>query len=244
MNISYLIYIALLIFAIYKLTPPLLKNSALKALAAGENDRAVSLYKSASNIFGGNNQYKTEYALVLMRLGEFAQAESVLNGIILNRKISQGDKINAKTYRAMARHKLGRTDEAVEDMTELFKTSKSTLVYGMLGYLKQLSGEAALDFCKEAYDYNSDDRDICDNMLVAYIRTGDFSAADKIAAGLREKYPHFVEAFYHSALLEVKRENAEKAAEYLDKTAECKRSMLTTVSEEDIENLRKEIKNA
>ena len=244
MKLLYLVYIALLIFAVYKLTPAILKHLALKALAEGKNDKAVSLYKSASDIFGGNNQYKTEYALVLMRLGEFARAESVLNGIILDRKIPQQDKINAKTYRAMARHKLGRTYEAQEDMTELFKTAKSTVVYGMLGYLKQLSGEAALDFCKEAYDYNSGDRDICDNLLVAYIRTGDFSEADKIAADLREKYPHFVEAFYHSAVLELKKGNIQTAKEFLNRTAECRRSMLTTVSEEDIEKLRKEIENA
>lgn len=244
MKFLYFVYIALLIFAVYKLTPAILKSLALKALAEGKNDKAVSLYKSASDIFGGNNQYKTEYALVLMRLGEFSKAESILNGIILDRKIPQKDKVNAKTYRAMARHKLGRTDEAIEDMSELFKTAKSTVVYGMLGYLKQLSGEAALDFCKEAYDYNSDDRDVCDNLLVAYIRTGDFAEADRIAADLREKYPKFVEAFYHSALLEAKKGNGKKATEYLDKIAGCRRSMLTTVSQEDIEKLRKEIENA
>lgn len=244
MHLFYIVLIALMIFAIFKLTPAILKIVAVRALMDGNKDKALSLYKTASQIFGGNNQYKTEYALVLMRVGEFKQAETVLNSIILDRKIPQKDKINAKTYRAMAYHKQGRTDEAKETMEELFETAKTTVVYGMLGYLKQLSGDAELDFCKEAYDYNSDDRDICDNMLVAYIRTGDFENADKIAEGLREKYPQFVEGFYHSAILELKKGNRQKATEFLDKTADCRRSMLTTVSEEDIENLRKEIKNA
>ena len=244
MKLIYILSAALLAFAVYKLTPAVIKNFAIKALSEGRNDKAAALYKTASEIFGGNNQYKTEYSLVLLRLGEYKQAEKVLNEIILDRKIQQKDKINAKTYRAMAYHKLGRTDEATEDMEELYETAKTTLVYGMLGYLKQLSGEAELDFCKEAYDYNSDDRDICDNMLVAYIRTGDFENADKIAADLREKYPHFVEAFYHSALLEMKKGNFGQAEAFLNKTAECRRSMLTTISEEDIEKLRKEIKNA
>lgn len=244
MSIIYILSIALFIFAMFKLIPAVLKVCAMRAIAKGNNDRAVALYKMAAYIFGGNNQYKTEYALVLMRFGEFGQAENILNGIILDREIPQKDKINAKTYRAMARHKLGRTAEALEDMTELFEDAKTTFVYGMLGYLKQLSGNAELEFCKEAYDYNSEDRDICDNLLVAYIRTGDFDKADEIAADLREKYPQFVEAFYHSALLEFKRGNVAKAAEFLDKMKECRRSMLTTVSKEDIENLRKEIENA
>ena len=240
----HIIGIAVLIFAIFKLTPPMVKNFALRALADGKNDKAVSLYKTASELFGGNNQYKTEYALVLLRLGEFKKAENVLNALIIDKKISGKDKLNAKTYRAMAYHKQGRTAEALEDMEELFESAKSTVIYGMLGYLKQVGGEAALDFCKEAYDYNSDDRDICDNMLVAYIRTDDLEKATEIAAELREKYPQFVEAFYHSALLELKKGNKTAAMEFLDKTADCRRSMLTTVSEEDIENLRKEIENA
>ena len=244
MILIYIISTLLLIFAIYKLTPALMKYFAIRALADGKNDKAVSLYKLAADIFGGNNQYKTEYALVLMRLGRFKQAETVLNGIILDRKIAAKDKINAKTYRAMAYHKLGRTEEALEDMTELFGTVKSSLVYGLLGYLKQLSGNSELEFCKEAYDYNSDDRDICDNLLVAYIREGNFAEADKLAEDLRQKFPQFVEAFYHSAVLELKKGNVKGAKQFLDRTAECRRSMLTTVSEEDIEKLRNEIENA
>ena len=195
-------------------------------------------------MFGGNNQYKTEYALLLMRIGEFKEAEKVLNTIILDRAIAQKNKINAKTYRAMAYHKQGRTAEAIEEMTELFKTAKSTVVYGLLGYLKQLDGSSALDFCLESYDYNSDDRDICDNLMVAYIREGELQKADEIAEELREKFPQFVEGFYHSAILELKKGNKEKAKKFLEETDNCRRSMLTTVTLEDIEKLKEEIKNA
>ena len=129
-------------------------------------------------------------------------------------------------------------------MEELFETAKTTITYGMMGYLKQLNGQAEIDLCKEAYEYNSDDRDICDNLLVAYIRTEDYENADRIAADLREKFPQFLEGFYHSALLELKKGNKSAAKEYIDKTADCITSKLTTISEEDIEKLRKEIENA
>lgn len=244
MKLLYIILAAVLVFAAYKLTPTVLKFKAVKALQEGENDKAVSLYKRASHIFGGNNQYKIEYALVLMRLGEYKEAEKTLNTIILDRSIPKKEKINAKTYRAMAYHKEGRTEEAIEEMTELYETVKTTVVYGLFGYLKQLDGTSALDFCLEAYDYNSDNRDICDNLLVAYIREGNFEKADEIADNLRDRYPQFLEAFYHSAILELKKGNKGKAMEFLDKTAECKRSKLTTVSEEEIEKLRSEIENA
>ncbi|MBR4723792.1 MAG: tetratricopeptide repeat protein [Clostridia bacterium] len=244
MKLLYIISIAALVFAAYKLTPAIVKHLAVKALADGNNDKAVSLYKTAAHMFGGNNQYKIEYALVLMRNGEYKEAEKTLNVIILDRSIPQKNKINAKTYRAAAYHKQGRTEEAIEEMTELYETVKTTVVYGLLGYLKQLDGTSALDFCLEAYDYNSDDRDICDNLLVAYIREGELEKAEKIAEDLRKQYPQFLEAFYHSALLESKKGNREKALEFLGKTAECRRSALTTVSEEEIDRLRKEIENA
>lgn len=240
-HILELIALGLLIFAVYKITPVLLKYFAMRALVAGQNDKAIAGYKRASEIFGGNKQYKIEYALVLMRLGEYKQAETELNLVILDRTLPQKNKISAKTYRAMAYLKQGRKEEALEEMEELFETAKTTITYGMLGYLRQLDGAAELDLCKEAYDYNSEDRDICDNLLVAYIRTGDFENADKIAAYLREKFPVFLEGFYHSALLELKKGNKKAAAEYLDKTADCRTSSLTTISKEDIENLRKEI---
>ena len=231
-------------FSVYKLTPVIIKHFALRALADGNNGRAVSLYKKAAEMFGGNIRYKTEYALVLLRVGEYKEAENVLNSIILDRKIPGKDKINPKTYRAMAYHKQGRDEEALEDMEELFETAKTTIVYSMLGYLRQLDGAAELELCEEAYDYNSDDRDICDNLLVALIRTGDLEKAEDIARDLREKYPQFVEGFYHSALLALKKGDKVAAKEYLDKTADCRRSKLTTVSEEEIEKLRKEIENA
>ena len=239
-----IISVALLVFAIYKLTPVALKFYAVRALSEGKNDKALSRYKTASELFGGNKQYKIEYALILMRLGEYKEAETVLNTSILDRSLPQKHKINAKTYRAMAYLKQGRKAEALEDMEELFETSKTTITYGMMGYLKQIDGNAELDLCKEAYEYNSDDRDICDNLLVAYIRTGDYQSADKIASDLRERFPQFLEGFYHSALLELKKGNKQAAAEFLDKTADCRTSKLTTISQEDIENLRKEIENA
>lgn len=244
MKFLFVVIIALLAFAIYKLLPALLKNFAIRELANGNNDKAESLFETAADLFGGNNQYKVEYALLLMRNGKYKDAEKILNVIILDRSVPQKNKINAKTYRAMSYHKQGRTEEALEEMTELYETVKTTVVYGLLGYLKQLDGASALDFCEEAYDYNSDDRDICDNLLVALIREGRLEKADEIASDLREKYPQFVEGFYHSAMLELKKGNKERAEEFLEKTQDCRRSMLTTVSVEDIEKLKEEIKNA
>jgi len=244
MKILFLVTCIILLFVISKLIPALFRLFALRAYNAGKNSKALKLYKLAIKFSFSKLHYKTEYSLLLMRMGNFKEAASLLTEIIIDKKISKVDKVNVRAYRAMAYHKMGRNDEALEEMEELFKSTKSSVIYGLLGFLRQLSGKPEVDFCEEAYAYNSDDRDICDNLLVAYIRSGNFQKADEIAKNLREKYPRFVEAFYHSALLEYKKGNKDKAKEYLEKLKECKRSMLTTVAQEEIENLKEEIENA
>ena len=41
----------------------------------------------------------------------------------------------------------------------------------------------------------------------------------------------------------MKRGNYKKAEEYLDKLSQCKRSGMTTITEEEIEKLKQEVKN-
>ena len=244
MIILLIILIVIVAFAVIKGMPYAFKLMALRAYGNGNAQKALALYKKAAELFGGKTQYKTEYALMLMREGEFKTAENILTSIILDRSILPKDKINVKAYRAMAYHKQGRTDEALEDMEELYKTAKTTVVYGMLGYLRQLGGNAEVELCEEAYEYNSDDRDICDNLLVAYTVSGDFDKAEKISNELIKKYPSFVEGFYHSAQLELKRGNIRAAKAYASRISECRRTMLTTVSEAEVEELKEEINNA
>ncbi|MDD6735805.1 MAG: tetratricopeptide repeat protein [Clostridiales bacterium] len=236
----------LLVTGIIKIVSVVLIMQGNKAYGAGNNEKALKFYKRAANMAMASMSSKIMYALMLMRSGQFAEAEHVLSEIILygKAKMKPAELYSAKAYRCMAFEKQGRLDEALEDAREIFENCKNTLTYGMLGYLMQKNGGAELEFCLEAYDYNSDDRDICDNLLLAYLRSGDLDNAEKLAADLRNKYPDFAEAFYHSAQIALKRGDKALAAEYADKLAECHFTAMTTVSEKDIEDLREEIKNA
>ncbi len=236
--------IALLIYGIVKIIPSVFWVLANRAFADGDKEKAMKHYKTASEIFGGSANNKITYALMLMRVGRYAEAELILNNIILYSGVKPNVKYTAKAYRCMAYQKQGRLDDALEDAEELFERFKSTTTYGMLGYLRQLKGGAELDFCKEAYDYNSDDRDICDNLAVAYIRMGEFDKAAEITKDLREKFPEFTEGFYHSAIVALKKGDKKAAEEHIDAIKDCSRTAMTTVSEEEIDRLREEIKNA
>ncbi len=236
--------IILLIYGINKAISIIFVMKANKAYNEGDNKKALNCYKISTNLPLASTSSKVMYALMLMRSGEFDEAEKLLSALILYGKMKPQEKFNAKAYRCMVKQKLGRLDEAIEDAEELFENCKNTVTYGMLGYLRQLRGGAELELCRQAYEYNSDDRDICDNLAVAYIRSGDLDAAEKLTEKLRSDYPDFAEAYYHSAQAALKKGDKTAAAEYADKIASCHFTAMTTVSQKDIEDLKEEIKNA
>mgnify|MGYP000164043595 CR=1 FL=1 len=68
----------------------------------------------------------------------------------------------------MVYYKQGRLDEAIEDAQSMMNEGyRNSSIYGMLGYFKLLRNDdldETTKLCEEAYDYNSDDRDIKDNL--------------------------------------------------------------------------------
>ena len=236
--------VILLIYGAVKIISAAFVLSGNKAYNDGNNQKALDCYRKAAGMPLAGTSSKIMYALMLMRSGEFEKAENLLSEIILYGKTKPQEKFNARAYRCMAKQKLGKLDEATEDAEELFESCKNTVTYGMLGYLRQLRGGAELELCKEAYGYNSDDRDICDNLAVAYIRSGNLAEAEKLTEKLRSEYPDFAEAFYHSAQLALKKGDVSAAKAYADKIADCHFTAMTTVTQKDIEELKDEIKNA
>ena len=78
--------------------------------------------------------------------------------------------------------------------------------------------------------------------MVAYLRGKNYEEAKKLCEELVENHPQFIEGFYHGAIAELNLGNKEKAAEYLEKINDCRRTYMTTVSQEDIEKLKAELK--
>lgn len=242
MTIVLIIAAIIIILAIKSLIPTAYAAKATQAYADGNIKAAIAYYKKAAA--SGKAEHKINYALMLMRDGAFRDAEAVFNGMVLDSATLANDKLRAKLYRCMLYEKTDRLSDALEDAEEIFERMKNTTVYSVLGYLRQKKGGAELDFCLEAYDYNSDDRDICDNLVIAYIRSGELEKAKELASEICERFPTFLEGFYHSAVIANMMGDKVAAKEFLDKTENCTRNLLTTISEEEIELLRKEIENA
>ena len=206
---------------IYNFLPTYYAINGNKAFEIGDEDRAREWYKKACETGRANVKLKSSYAYVLLRTGYADEAEKVLDPIIRVKGLAPEKKNLAKQQRCMVYYKQGRLDEAIEDAQSMMNEGyRNSSIYGMLGYFKLLRNDdldETTKLCEEAYDYNSDD--------------------------LVGSTPNFVEGFYHGIQIAMKLNKYDKAAEYAEKLKECKRSGMTTVTEEEVNKLIQEVKN-
>lgn len=231
-------------FVIYKAIPTVYAFLGNSAYNKDDEEKALAFYDKAVSTGRSGAAIAITYVLMLMRTGKMDKALSVVNNIIADRKTKLQEKYTAKQYRSLIYFKQGDKEEALQDAYEIFEECKNTTMYGLLGYLKLACDEPipeTLDFCKEAYDYNDEDRDIVDNLVLAYYKNGEYDKAEELASDLVEMSPKFVEAYYHSALIATAKGDNTKAKELLEHIGECTRTALTTVSEEEIDNLKREL---
>ncbi|MBQ8637240.1 MAG: tetratricopeptide repeat protein [Clostridia bacterium] len=214
-----------------------------RAYRNNNTQKAIKWFEKAIATGKASGTIRNNYAMLLLKTGNPKGAEEEFNTVINSKSCTAEEKRSARQYRCMAYLKQGKKVIALSGAKELFAEAKNTITYALMGYLMQLTNtdnNELLALCEEAYDYNSDDRDIIDNLIVALIRNNQLDRAKKLAAELRKSHPTFVEAFYHSALIELKLGNKEAAKEHLSNIPDCRRSFLTTVSEEEIALLEKE----
>ncbi len=233
-----------LLYIAYLKLPEIYAANGNKAYNSDDFKKASEYYEKAIDTGRAKAQIGIRYILMLMRAGEMDKAMQMANNIIANRKTSVAEKYIVKEYRALIYFKQGNKEEALEDAKEIFESYKNTTIYGLLGYLMLACLEPieeTMEFCKEAYDYNSDDRDIVDNMLLAYYKTGDYKRAEELSDELLEMSPKFVEAHYHGALVKMALGKKQEAKELLENIDDCIRTALTTVSEEEIADLQRQL---
>ena len=105
-------------------------------------------------------------------------------------------------------------------------------------------GKKAVEFNEEAYDYNSDDNIITDNLAEAYAINGEYDKAKEIYEELlaRDPEPRFPEAYYGYGELLIKQGEKEKGIELIEKSLEKPFSFLSLKSKEEIEQMLEEYK--
>lgn len=238
--------LAILLYGVYTYIPAYWALKAQKAFADADFQGAKKYYKKSLATNRAKTQVRLNCAYALMRTGDYDEAEEILDEIVRTKVLKKEEmRYAAKQARCMVYYKQGRMEEAMADGMELYNDGyRNTNVYGMLGYFKLIMNDdidEATAFCEEAYEYNSDDRDIMDNLSLCYYQKGEYEKAAELSDKILEEAPKFVEAYYHGAQIAVKLGNYKKAKELLTHTDDCRWSTMTTVSHEDIDGLNRMI---
>ena len=182
------------------------------------------------------------YAYYLMREGHVEKSEALYKKI-LSQNVKPELRYKLRSDLAVLMLKTGRIDEALEELEEITLNYTTTTTYGTLGYLYLLKNNKrkAVEYNEEAYEYNSDDPVILDNMIQLHIKLGEYKKATEYGNKLIEKKPYFIEAYYDTAFAYCKLGEFDTAEEMLEKGKDCRITFMSSVKEEEVEMLKRAI---
>ena len=222
---------------VYILYPKYTLGRANAFFNNGDTETAIKKYKKVIKTGRADLNTRIAFANILMRSDKASDALTEINKV-LSIRLDPKVKYLAKQTRCMINYRLGNMDEAMEEINELFEDGyKTSNTYSIMGYFMLLT-KAPLDetlaMCEEAYDYDNESRDIVDNLLSCYLKTGQLEKAKEISDHVIKLAPQFVEGFYHSVMLYEALGDHKKAKECAQKLKDCKRSVMTTIPEADV----------
>jgi len=101
----------------------------------------------------------------------------------------------------------------------------------------------ALNFNKEAYEYNSSDPVILDNLGYTYYKIGNIKKAEEIYRKLIGLNPNFPEAYYNYSCVLKDLGMTESALEMAKKAKNYRLSYLSNLKEEELDNYLEELQS-
>lgn len=183
------------------------------------------------------------YAYLLLREGGIDRAERMINKTLFmdKKKISEDVLKGSKLNMALIKWKRGNLKEAIADLEEMYADGyRSTVHYGTLGYFYILDGQyqKALEFNREAHEYNEDDPVIYDNLAYNSYLCGDIRAAADMYEEILEGNPSFIEPYYNYALVLEKLGDYESALDLCKQARTYSEKFLSTVTYDQVDALR------
>ncbi|MBR5218511.1 MAG: tetratricopeptide repeat protein [Clostridia bacterium] len=203
---------------------------------------ALKVFKTADKIGNLGLGNKLLLGYTCLRCGELENARQHLNLCISLSKPDSANRYRVRNLLALVSWKEGDIDQAIESLQGILEGGyKNSLIYENLGIMYNLKGESqkALEFNLEAFDFNSDDHIILDNLAESYAMTGDYEKAEEIYKDLinRDPEPRFPEAYYNYGKTLMALGKKQEAIEMVEKSLTKTFSYLSIKSKEEIEAL-------
>jgi tetratricopeptide (TPR) repeat protein len=226
----------ILLYALYTNYPTILYYIGSNRQAKNDLKKAELFYREAYRAKNSSMRIKTSYAYFLLSKGDLKEADKVLKELLKN-NLTSTDEINVKLNYSLVLWKRNELDKAIELLMDLYQRYKTIVIYQNLGFFMILKGDydKAIEINLEAYEYDSSNGGILDNLAQNYFLVGEYENAFKIYDELMQKKPTFASAYYNYALILLKVNRNEEALENLKQALNCKFSFLSTVPKAEIE---------
>lgn len=231
--IGIIIYVGVLL---YTSRASIFNIMGAKSYSQGDMSKAIMWFERIYMLKNPPVRPCVSYAYIVLKNGDTSKAEEILQSLLKNNSLSP-DVPYIKSIMALVLWKKGNIDEAVSILENVIESYTTTSIYESLGYMLIEQGdlEKALKFNLEAYEYNSNDKVIRDNLAQTYYLLGDYDKSNEIYEQLINSSPTFPEAYYNYGLLLEKLGDKDKAVAMMKKALTFKFTSLSTVSKEKIE---------
>lgn len=213
------------------------------AFSRGDEQNAIRLMEKAYKAKRAMPDHLAGYAYLLNKTGKVEEAEKLMKEL-LAKKLPDPMRLQASVSLATSYWLLGKQEEAYQLLQEFYPDMKSTKLYGTLGYYKLLRGEdleETLAFNLEAYDYNSDDLTIIDNLAQNYYFLGRYEEAREMYEKVMEKNPRNADSYYYYALTLQSLGKLDEAREQISKALDREFALISSLTKDDVERLAKEL---
>lgn len=230
---------AALVFAackLYSSRSAIIALKANRAFAQNKVEECIKLFEKAYNTKGCSFRNKNTYGYLQLKYGDIYKACEVYRGL-LSEKLDENSVKIAKGSYSMVLWKQGKLDEAIDMLKEVYKTYKTSALYGTLGTFLIEKGnlEEAYEFILESYEYDDTDKVILDNLGQIYCLRGENQKAIEVFEKLMEQNPHFPEAYYDYGKVLMQEGKYERALELSKEALSKEFTNLSTIKREDIE---------
>lgn len=234
--------IILIVFILVK-GPELLAFAGKIKFGRGDTPGALKWFGIANRVGKLGATSLWYYGYILLRDGQPELARTVLTHASLDAKKPQVKK-RIKAMLALCEWKCGNLDLAIEMSEEAMVDFQNTNLYQNLGLMYVLSGDGqkALEFNKQAFEYNSDDMIIMDNLAESYAMCGDTEKAQELYEKLLEMEPHFPEPYYAYGQMLCSLGERDRGIELIEKSLEKRFTYLSVLQKDEVEKILEDVK--
>ena len=175
--------------------------------------------------------------LIHMREGRFEEAQKLFLEAEKQKGIKPEERSRLRNNYAILLWKMGRLDDAIEQMRIIEQKGKNSFVYGTLGYMLIEKGEyeEAEKLNLEGLDYDDEDSVVLDNLGQLYMRLGDKEKSLMYFHKALEQKEDQVDTLYYLAKYAAQDGDKDLARKYLNTALATNFSATCTVKRKDAE---------